>query len=457
MPSSDDLPPLADLRGAALAEALLRALADGFLSKKEADAAMPAVESIAADDVVDAVDALVAGLAERGASLEPLKGAVSRLLNLLHRPLSARAAEPRDPLFALLRRENSLALGALEALRAPLALLSAGEKAFPAGSPAGAAKIDEGAKLSEAAYNLRGAVGALAPLEVHYARLENVLFPYFEARYPRYRCLSLMWSIHDDVRRSLRALAGLLEGGSPDSRALNAAAGRLFFDINALVFREERLLFPIAGRLLAPDQLLALFGEALALGAGLLGPSEIERLGAQAEGYAAALQDMKDREADGAAAAAGGTEARAAELGAPIRLDAGALSPAVLDAILKRLDLDLTFIDAEDRVAYFSNGPHRVFPRSPAILGRDVRNCHPPESLGRVLALIEDFRSGKREREAFWIEPRGRFLHIEYFAMRGRGGEFLGVLEASEDITDKRSLAGEKRLASTPDRFPPGA
>ncbi|MDA8424735.1 MAG: PAS domain-containing protein, partial [Treponema sp.] len=139
------------------------------------------------------------------------------------------------------------------------------------------------------------------------------------------------------------------------------------------------------------------------------------------------------------------------------RLDAGALAPAAIDAILRRLPLDLTFIDAEDRVAYFSNGPHRVFPRSPAIVGRDVRNCHPPESLGRVLSLIEDFRSGRREREAFWIELRGRFVHIEYFALRGRGGEFLGVLEASEDITDKRSLAGEKRLALMPDPDPPDA
>jgi DUF438 domain-containing protein len=92
-----------------------------------------------------------------------------------------------------------------------------------------------------------------------------------------------------------------------------------------------------------------------------------------------------------------------------------------------------------------------VFPRSPAIVGRDVRNCHPPESLKRVLALIEDFRSGRREREAFWIELRGRFVHIEYFALRGPAGEYLGVLEASEDLTDKRALAGEKRLAAMPD------
>jgi hypothetical protein len=479
-----------ELRGPALAEALLRALAGGFLSKEEVAAAMPAMDGIVAADVVDAVDALVAEIAGRGDSLEGLKGAVSRLLNLLHRPLSAAVGELRDPFFSLLRRESSLALGALEALRAPIAALTEGERASSAGLPAGertafTAGPPGAERRPQAAEELRGAIAALAPLELHYARLENVLFPYFEARYPRYRCLSLMWSIHDDVRRSLRVLAGLLGDGSPgpgsdpDPRALKVAAGRLFFDVNALVFREERLLFPLAARLLQPAELLLLFGEALAVGAGFLGPSEIERLGAQAEGYAAALADLKAREAErpaavaaAAEAARGGGEAErpaatapsaappseaeavppsGSEPGSSVALDSGALPPLVLDAILKRLPLDLTFIDAADKVAYFSNGPHRVFPRSPAIVGRDVRNCHPPESLKRVLALIEDFRSGRREREAFWIELRGRFVHIEYFALRGPAGEYLGVLEASEDLTDKRALAGEKRLAAMPD------
>jgi DUF438 domain-containing protein len=457
-----------ELRGPALAEALLRALAGGFLSKEEVAAAMPAMDGIVAADVVDAVDALVAEIAGRGDSLEGLKGAVSRLLNLLHRPLSAAVGELRDPFFSLLRRESSLALGALEALRAPIAALTEGERASSAGLPAGertafTAGPPGAERRPQAAEELRGAIAALAPLELHYARLENVLFPYFEARYPRYRCLSLMWSIHDDVRRSLRTLAGLLGDGSPGPgpQALKVAAGRLFFDVNALVFREERLLFPLAARLLQPAELLLLFGEALAVGAGFLGPSEIERLGAQAEGYAAALADLKAREAERPAAAAtaavaarSGAEAAppsGSEPGAPVALDSGALPPPVLDAILKRLPLDLTFIDAADKVAYFSNGPHRVFPRSPAIVGRDVRNCHPPESLKRVLALIEDFRSGRREREAFWIELRGRFVHIEYFALRGPAGEYLGVLEASEDLTDKRALAGEKRLAAMPD------
>jgi len=458
-----------------LVESLLRSLLAGPLPKSEAEAALPLIAQARPADVVAAVDALAGEAALGGSSLEALKPAVARLLNLLRQPLESASRglrERRDPLSLLLKAENRAALAALEALRAPVALLAA--KASPPGSAASAAK------------ELRAGLAALAPLELHYARLENVLFPYFEARYPKYRCLSLMWSIHDDVRRSLRALSALLSGdkaasgaapgaaphepaASPfDAAAVALQSGRLFFEVNALVFREESLLFPVAFPLLSPRERLSLFAEALALGPGFLDREALAELAQKAEGYAAALEDCETAavgsggvSATVGAAAAGAATARAgaattpreaavttAASAAALPLDAGSLSLTVLDALLKRLPLDLTFIDAQGRVAYFSNGGERIFPRSRAVIGRDVRNCHPPESLGRVLGLIEDFRSGRREREAFHIQLRGRFVHIEYFALRGADGEFLGVLEASEDLTEKRALSGEKRLAS---------
>jgi len=199
----------------AFVEALLRSLLAGPLPKAEAEAALPLIGRVLPADVVAAVDALVGEAALRGSSLEPLKPAVARLLNLLRQPLESASRglrERRDPLSLLLKAENRAALAALEALRAPVALLAA--KASPPGS------------LPVAARELRAGLAALAPLELHYARLENVLFPYFEARYPKYRCLSLMWSIHDDVRRSLRALSALLSGNTagPDAAPREPAA-----------------------------------------------------------------------------------------------------------------------------------------------------------------------------------------------------------------------------------------
>jgi len=124
------------------------------------------------------------------------------------------------------------------------------------------------------------------------------------------------------------------------------------------------------------------------------------------------------------------------------------MSLPALDLVLKALPLDLTFIDAADGIAWFTNGVHRVFPRSPSVIGRDVRNCHPSASVDRVMRIIEAFRSGERHEEDFWLESRGRFVLIRYTAIRDEEGLYLGTLEASQDLTSARALRGEKRLAS---------
>jgi hypothetical protein len=125
----------------------------------------------------------------------------------------------------------------------------------------------------------------------------------------------------------------------------------------------------------------------------------------------------------------------------------GTLPPEILAAMFSTIHLDMTWVDGDDKVRWFSDSPKRIFPRSPSIIGRDVRNCHPGASVGRVVAILEDFKAGRKDREAFWLTMKGRFIHIEYFALRGPGGEYLGTLEASEDLTEKRGLQGEKRLA----------
>ena len=119
-----------------------------------------------------------------------------------------------------------------------------------------------------------------------------------------------------------------------------------------------------------------------------------------------------------------------------------------LEAILNALPLDATFVDADDRVRYFTHGAERVFARSRAVIGRKVQHCHPPSSVDTVARILEGFRSGRQDRAAFWIEMRGRFVHIEYVALRDAGGAYLGCLEVTQDLTAKRALTGEQRLLS---------
>jgi DUF438 domain-containing protein len=132
-------------------------------------------------------------------------------------------------------------------------------------------------------------------------------------------------------------------------------------------------------------------------------------------------------------------------------LDAGALTAPEINLLLTHLPVDITYVDAEDRVRFFSCGSERVFPRSPAIIGRKVQKCHPPASVHRVQRILDDFRAGRRDEAEFWIQTRqgaeGKFIHIRYYAVRDADGAYQGTLEVSQDVARIRALEGEKRLA----------
>jgi DUF438 domain-containing protein len=114
--------------------------------------------------------------------------------------------------------------------------------------------------------------------------------------------------------------------------------------------------------------------------------------------------------------------------------------------MLTHLPVDLTFVDENDRVAYYSEGPERIFPRSPAIIGREVRNCHPPKSVHLVNQILDAFKSGSRDTAEFWIELGGKFIYIRYFAVRDKTGYYRGCLEVSQELTKIRKLEGQQRL-----------
>lgn len=119
----------------------------------------------------------------------------------------------------------------------------------------------------------------------------------------------------------------------------------------------------------------------------------------------------------------------------------------VLAAILNTLPVELSFVDADDRVRYFSHEDHdKIFPRSRSVIGMAVQNCHPQKSLHKVNQILEDFKAGRRKVAEFWIDFRGKKVHIRYFPVRDREGRYLGCLEVVQDITAIQRLKGEKRL-----------
>ena len=147
--------------------------------------------------------------------------------------------------------------------------------------------------------------------------------------------------------------------------------------------------------------------------------------------------------------ASSGRPAAAADPGAragAIGLDTGRLTPEQIDLMLTHLPVDISYVDENDTVLYYSATPERIFPRTPGVIGRKVQNCHPPKSLDVVERILKAFRAGERDTAEFWIELQGKFIHIRYFALRDAAGAYKGSLEVSQDVTAIRGLRGERRL-----------
>ena len=126
--------------------------------------------------------------------------------------------------------------------------------------------------------------------------------------------------------------------------------------------------------------------------------------------------------------------------------ETGSLSKDQIEAIFSTLPVDITFVDEQDTVRYFSQSKERIFPRTKAVIGRKVEQCHPQKSIHVVNQVVEDLKSGRRDVVGFWINLKGRLIYIRYFAVRNKNGKYLGCLEVTQDITDVKKIEGEKRL-----------
>jgi len=118
------------------------------------------------------------------------------------------------------------------------------------------------------------------------------------------------------------------------------------------------------------------------------------------------------------------------------------------ELIMEGMPVDITFIDKDDTVKFFSNNPDRIFARTKAVIGRTVQNCHPPASVHIVDKMLEDFKSGKKDSEDFWIRMGELYVYIRYFAVRDKNGEYLGTMEVTQNIQPIQKIQGEKRLMS---------
>ncbi|MBU2602939.1 MAG: DUF438 domain-containing protein [Actinobacteria bacterium] len=313
------------------------------------------------------------------------------------------AAVADDHPVASYRRENRVVTEITTTLRCTLEAL---------GAPA-----DEAAKhaaIADIAHDLE----RLAQIDVHYLRKENQLFPVLEAHGVS-GPTKVMWALDDDIRTRIKA--DRAHAGREDAATLLRSLPETLRMVDDMVYKEEKILFPTSLQVIEADE-----WRRIAAGDADIGYAWIE--------------------------GPAGDHARwAADTWAPeqgellLPLSTGALTPEQIDLLFRNLPFDLTYVDADDRVRFYSEG-ERVFPRSPAAIGREVRNCHPPKSLDKVEKILAEFKAGTKDMAEFWIELGPKFVHIRYFAMRDQAGSYQGCLEVVQDATHVRGLRGQRRI-----------
>ena len=268
----------------------------------------------------------------------------------------------------------------------------------------------------------------LMDVEKHYRRKENLLFPYFEKNNlpgPP----AVMWGKHDEVREMLKtALEGLqqvTEFTAGEAVAFNQFSVAMVLDgIDDMVYKEEKILFPTALDLLTEKDWYEIYVDSDEIGYCLYAP-QFEWI---PEGdFRHELRKPESR--DGR-----------------IQMPTGTFRLEELIGLFSTLPFDVTFVDREDTVRYFSPGRERIFERTRAILGRKVQYCHPPKSVHVVNKIVADFKSGKQDRARFWINMGGKMVYIVYYAVRDEKGEYIGTLEITQDVSEIHQLEGERRL-----------
>jgi hypothetical protein len=286
------------------------------------------------------------------------------------------------------------------------------------------------ASIGEESYrnNLRSLFNSLMDVDKHYRRKENLLFPFLE-KYGITGPPKVMWSKHDETRSFLKsAMDAILtmDFGNAElsDNTIEMQLKPAVKAIADMIMKEEEILFPMTMDKLTDENWYEIYQQTNEIGYCLYDP----KVEWKPEGLLPTDKKPGDENT--------------------IHLPSGKLSVEELLSILNTLPVDLTFVDKEDKVKYFTQGKERVFDRNRAILGRDVRMCHPPASVHVVEKILNDFKSGKAESAPFWIQMKGKFIHIEYFALRNDKGEYLGTLEVSADLTGKRALTGEQRILS---------
>lgn len=348
-------------------------------------------------DIINAFDILM----EKQISINDLKFVSNKLINILYQTLlTYPALKPeKDSVLDILTQDNAIVLAKLKDSREIIKAIN---------------KNPEPKLCAE----LANRFVEIEKFALHYTVMENVVFPLLETQWPQHQCVKIMWSFHDDIKRNIRKTIEMLRGKELDLKEFNNVIGLVFFNLNTIILREEKILFPIMLETFTTEILQEMLDQTIKIG---LPFTTIHQSANTQEKQFFTSDDQ-------------------------IHLPTGVLSVEQFNLIFNHLPVDMTFVDENDTVRFFSNPPHRIFPRTAAIIGRKVQFCHPPESVHVVEDIVNAFRAGEKDVASFWIHMGPKFVLIQYFAVRNAAKEYKGTLEVSQEISEIQSLTGDRRL-----------
>lgn len=277
------------------------------------------------------------------------------------------------------------------------------------------------------ALQLTERLNLLWDIDKHYRRKEDLIFPFLE-KYEITGPPKVMWGVDDKIRGLLKEAKGMAAHYQPaQKQQLIAKMEETLAQIEEMIFKEEKIFLPMAIKTLSEDEWYQALMDSDEIGYCLVEPKQSWK----------PSREIINKEVNHIANG---------QSSGNVKFETGFLSPEEIDLIYRHLPVDITFVDKNGIVKFFSATKDRIFPRTRTIIGRKVENCHPPASAHVVEKIVEDFKSGKKDHEDFWIKMGDKYVYIRYHAVRDKTGNFAGVLEVTQDIKPIQAITGEKRI-----------
>ena len=290
----------------------------------------------------------------------------------------------------------------------------------------------------------------LLKFKIHLSRKQNQLYPVLEKK-GFTRPTTTMWTLDDFIRDEIAECYNLLLEDKEEEFIGKQA--ELVADVRDLMDKEENILYPTSLEMINEEEFRYMAEGDQEIGFAYISV-QADKSGNSASASSSASASTAGAPLSGLSSAPGFAEELAGLLGKygfnnkeeKLNVSTGQLTLEQINLIYQHMPVDLSYVDENELVCFYTDTKHRVFPRSKNVIGRDVKNCHPKASVHIVEEIINKFRSGEQDKAEFWINKPDLFIYIIYYAVRDENGKFRGVLEMMQDCTHIRSLQGSQTL-----------